>query len=64
VLACSYFLANFLMGGSICLGGKSKERGGNLSLYDVIRGRFKLSFSLRRRKIDKAQFKQIDISNH
>ncbi len=35
-------VAHFLMGGPNSLGGKSSERGGNLSPYDDIRGRFQI----------------------
>ncbi|XDV11936.1 hypothetical protein PO909_000720, partial [Leuciscus waleckii] len=41
--ARSYFLAHFLMGGKYSLGGQSRERGGNISPYNVIRRRFKIS---------------------
>ncbi len=35
-------VAHFLMGGPNSLGGQSRERGGNLSPYDDIRGRFQI----------------------
>ncbi len=56
-------VAHFLMGG------QSRERGGNLSPYDDIKGRFQigpseLSFSQRQSRIPRARFTPIAISSH
>ncbi len=56
-------VAHFLMGG------QSRERGGNLSPYDDIKGRFQigpseLSFSQRQSRIPRVRFTPIAISSH
>uniref|UniRef100_A0A8C9XS39 B30.2/SPRY domain-containing protein n=1 Tax=Sander lucioperca TaxID=283035 RepID=A0A8C9XS39_SANLU len=60
---------HFLMGGPNSLGRQSRERGGNLAPYELIKGRFQigpseLSFSQRQSRIPRARFTPITISSH
>ena len=62
-------VANFLIGGPNSLGRQSRERGGNLSPYDDIRGTFQigpseLSFPQRRNRIPRDWFTPIAISSN